>query len=168
MDRTQRPVKEPKSCEHFRLLLGAVNLNGLAPQENLFECRPGPDTPYVIARILQMPSMEAVISSIPMDCGYTAFPIVYFSQEPPENGSLTQSWAQKEYYFTSKEGKRGWNIVDDDNDYDLLPWLKKGKLRWLKDGSLSPKGVDVKLFPFSDLKGKQRPQIIIENEHRYE
>ncbi len=39
MDRTQRDHPEPVACQHFCLLLGAVNLNGLPLRGGLFECR---------------------------------------------------------------------------------------------------------------------------------
>lgn len=168
MDRTQRPCSEPESCEHFRLLLGAVNLNRLPPKGGLFECRPGPDVPYIIPRILEMSTMEAVISSIPIHCGYTAYPVAYYSQKPPASGSLTQSWAQKQYRFTSATGTAGWSIVVDSCDFDLLPWLKTGKVRWCKEGKLSPKDADPKTCPFLGLEGVRRPQILFHNELRYE
>ena len=161
MDRTQRSRPEPKCCEHFCLLLGAVNFNGLPPLGGLFECRPGPDMPFVIPRILEMPTMNAVVSCVPMHCGYNAYPIAYFSQVPPKTRSLTQSWAQKEYRFALQDGRSGWDIVDNIYDYNLMPWIKEGKLR-LGD-SHTPSQDD----PFKDLKGMGREQILIDNELRY-
>ena len=168
MDRTRRPGREPKACEHFNLLLGAVNLNGLSPRGGPFEGRPGPDVPYVIPRILEMPTMLAVISSIAMNCGYTAYPVAYYSQISPAGGSLTQTWAEAEYYFTLEDGKTGWNMVSNSYDYDLLPWLKAGKIRWIEGGRLSSVDDDPEDCPFLDVKGMRRPQVIIEDELSYE
>lgn len=128
MDRTQRPAKEPPSCAHFCLLSGAVDLNGHSFPVTLFECKPGPQKPFVIPRILSMPGMKAVVSSVGMDCGFTAFPIAYFAEQPPAGRALTQSWARKEYHFTLEDGKSGWDIVEDDYDFDLEPWMEQGKL----------------------------------------
>jgi len=161
MDQTQRPRPEPPCCEHFCLLLGAVNLNGLPPKGGLFECRPGPDMPFVIPRILEMPTMTAVVSCVLMQCGYSAYPIAYFSQVPPKTRSLTQSWAQKEYRFALQDGHCGWDIVDNIYDYNLMPWSKEGKLR-LGDPSTSSRD-----DPFKDLKGMGREQVLIDNELRY-
>ena len=168
MDRTQRPCEEPETCGHFNLLLGAVNLNGLPPQGGPFECRPGPDVPYVIPRILEMTTMLAVISSIAMHCGYTAYPVAYYSQILPASGSLTQTWAQAEYYFTLENGTTGWNVVFDSYDFDLRPWLQAGKIRWIQGGRLNPEVAKPEACPFLDVKGMRRSQIVIEDELRYE
>ena len=174
MDRTQRLRPEPECCEHFCLLLGAVNLNGLAPRGGLFECRPGPDMPYVIARILEMPTMTAVVSCIPMQCGYNAYPAVYFSQTPPNKGSLTQSWSRKEYRFTLEDGRSAWDITHEADDYDLTPWITRGKLRWFHEGALSPADASAQAclsgrqaHPFQNVAGKARSQILIDNQLRY-
>ena len=128
MERTQRPFKEPSSCAHFRLLSGAVDRRGKSFVQPLFEVFPGPEKPFVIPRILKMPGMAAVITKINMTCGFIAYPIVYFSEYPPKPGTLTQSWAQKEYRFITENSEEKWKIVEDMYDYDLKPWIKKNKL----------------------------------------
>lgn len=134
MDRTQRPKAEPKSCEHFQLLQGAVNLNGRPFLETLFECHPGPGSPFVIPRVLELPTMQAVISSIPMHCGYTAYLIAYFSEVPPPSKSLTQSWARKQYHFRLPDGRAGWDVIEDRYEHDLASWITKGKVKFLTEG----------------------------------
>lgn len=161
MDRTQRPMKKPLACEHFNLLLGAVNVNNLPPQGGPYESRPGPDVPYVIPRILEMPSMIAVISSIEMHCGYTAYPIAYYSQIPPVAGSLTQSWARKEYYFTQDNRESGWDIVSDSYDFNLLPWIKADKLNLFQEGQIITKKNDIKDNPLMHVEGTRKSQCII-------
>jgi len=155
VDRTQRPFKKPQSCEHFNLLLGVVNLNNLPLEKSSFQSNPGPDVPYVIPRILEMDTMTAVISSIEMNCGYTAYPIAYYSKIPPLAGSLTQSWARKEYYFTLDNGESGWDIIFDTYDYNLLPWLKKEKIRLLEDDKFITIKDDPKDHPFMHVKGEK-------------
>jgi hypothetical protein len=167
MDRTQRDRREPVCCPHFCLLLGAVNLNGLPPEGGIFECRPGPDIPYAIPRILGLPSMVAVISCLPMLCGYSAYPVVYFSSEPPQGRSLTRPWARKEYRFVSPDGTSGWDEVDDILDYDLFPWLEQGKVRWYADGKLSPAKADPRQCPYLNVKGRGQQQVIVDHELRF-
>lgn len=164
MDRTRRPRQEPPCCEHFCLLLGAVNFNGLAPRGGLFECRPGPDMPFVIARILEMPTMTAVVSCVPLQCGYSAYPVVYFSQTPPKIRSLTQSWSQKEYRTTLQDGRSAWDITQEVYDYDLSPWIKQEKVRWFHEGTLNAPS---QAYPFANISGKARAQILIDNQLRY-
>jgi len=53
---------------------------------------------------------------------------------------MTQGWARKEYRFSLGENKTGWDIVQDKRDYDLSPWILKGKLRWLQGGTLGQPG----------------------------
>jgi len=128
MDRTQRPVKEPPCCPHFCLLLGAVDRHGIAFKGTLFECHPGPEQPFVVPRILEMPQMMAVVTFIPMTCGFTAYPVAYFSEQPPQGRNLSQSWARKEYHFTLEDGRKGWDIIEDEYDFDLDPWIEQGKV----------------------------------------
>ncbi len=128
MDRTQRETAKGKACSHFCLLTGALNFNELTVSDGIFECHPGPDKPFVIPRILEMPSMIAVVKEIQMQCGYTAYPIAYFSKEEVELRRLTQSWVSKEHVFQLPNGKSGWNIVDDQKDFNLSPWVEKKKL----------------------------------------
>ncbi|TAJ74904.1 MAG: hypothetical protein EPO42_14495 [Gallionellaceae bacterium] len=167
MDRTQRPRPEPAPCPHFCLLLGSVNLNGLPAQGGVFESRLGPDVPFVIPRLLEWPTMTAVVSLVPLRWGYNAYPVAYFSRVPPKERSLTQGWAQKEYQFILEDGRGGWDIVDDVYDYNLEAWIKRGKLRWFHENTLSPQNAPPGDYPFRDIKGKAMPQVLIDNELRY-
>lgn len=167
MDRTQRLRLEPGCCPHFCLLLGAVNVNGLAPRGGIFECRPGPDVPFVIPRILEFPTMQAVVSSVAMHCGYTAYPVAYFAKTPPPARSLSQSWARKEHRF-SVDGRMGWDIIEETYDYDIPVWTGKGKLRWLHEGKISPPGADPASYPFRNVTGLARPQVLSGSELRYQ
>jgi hypothetical protein len=72
---------KPAACEHFRVLTGALNLNGKLPQGGEAESHPGPEVPFLVPKVLELPTMVAVISSLPMENGYSAYPISYFSQD---------------------------------------------------------------------------------------
>jgi hypothetical protein len=127
MDRTQRPRPEPPTCKHFCLLMGAVDTHG-EKVETLFESHPGPSKPFIVPRLLELPTMEVVIGKIPMDCGYTAYPIMYFSKEKLPVKALTQSWGQKLYRFKTSDGQSGWDIMEDAFDFDISSWIKKGRV----------------------------------------
>jgi len=156
MNRTRRTYEEPPLPYDFKLLLGAVNLNDLPPLTGRHVCRLGPAVPYVVPSILIQSKMIAVISSIKMKCGYTAYPIVYFSNVAPEEGSLTQGWGE-EICYTAK----GWTIKDELWDFDLAKWIQKGKLRWCApdDENMELCPIDSPC-PYLDLPGVREKQVL--------
>jgi len=160
MDRTQRPGPSVQACEHFQLLLGSLNLNGMKPEGGLFECCPGPDIPFVIPRLLEKAEMRAVISEIKMECGYIGYPIVYFSSQPVVSQDLSQSWARKEHRFKTEDGKAGWDIRQEQYDYDVLRWAHKKKVRWVTEGSLNSKEADPQQCLLFNIQGAGRNQSI--------
>src|SRR5262245_60921179 len=81
--RTGATPEEPPSCRHFCVLLGALDFAGNVPQAGDFEVHPGPGRPFVIPRLLDHPSMLAVISQFRMENGYLAYPIAYFAERRP-------------------------------------------------------------------------------------
>jgi hypothetical protein len=77
--------------------------------------------------------MTAVVSSIPMANGYTAYPIAYFADPVPKPALLTQQWTKRSYSF-EHEGQPAWTEKDETWDFDLEPWIAKGVLRWIAPG----------------------------------
>ncbi len=154
--------QEPEPCTHFRVLLGAVNLNGHPVLGGRNEARPGPEVPYVIPRILELPTMSAVVAVLPLACAYTAYPIAYFSEVCPGPGALTQPWTKQQYAFQDEDGRPAWTVRTDPWDFDLLLWGLRGKLKWIEAGDptwtlrQSPDSV----FPYANLPGI-REQVII-------
>ncbi len=128
-------VPAPAGCEHFRVLRGAVWLQDKPPVAGRYEAMLGPDTPYVIPRLLALPGMTAVIHSIPMEPGYLAYPIAYFSRESPPPGSLTQNWLEVSYSFLDANGEHAWMDRDDLWDFDLAPWIASDQVRWTIPGN---------------------------------
>ncbi|HEV2701295.1 MAG TPA: hypothetical protein VGV09_06680 [Steroidobacteraceae bacterium] len=133
-DRGAAP-EELAPCTHFCLVRGAVNNHGIKPIGGNFEVRPGPEVPYVIPRILQMPGMQAVIGELPMASGLTAYPVAYFAARRPPVQTLTADWPRKLFTFTTDLGVAGYQIPNDTWDFELRPWLEAGKLRWCKPRS---------------------------------
>jgi hypothetical protein len=129
-----QPAEVP-SCPHFCVLLGAVHCAGNAPEAGDFEVHPGPQVPYVVPRLLAYPTMVAVISHIQMANGYRAYPVAYFAAQRPPPQELTAGWARTNYVYTTQLSQDGWRIPNDPWDFDLLPWLRQGKIRWCPVGS---------------------------------
>jgi hypothetical protein len=158
---SQLPFKEenyPKACKHFVLLLGALNLNGLPPKGGKEVAYPGPEVPYVIARLLNAHSTRvAVISSVSMYNGYTAYPIAYFSEEEPRiYSALTASWGRETYNLPS-----GWTDTKNEVlDYDLQPWIEQGKVKWIEPRDDNHTIGELKGFPYGNLEGKRKPLVI--------
>jgi hypothetical protein len=159
MERTQRDVKE-SSCEHFVLLVGAVNFNGLTPKGGIFSGFPGPDAPYVIPQVLKMKEMIVVVSEIKMGCGYSVYPIGYFSKHPPQQKPHIQPWAQQEYFLTL-DGTSAVDVYHIDFDYELLPWLRKKKIRWVIDGKLNVESENPQSCPFLNADGKRKKMRLL-------
>jgi hypothetical protein len=157
--------EEVPTCPHFCVLLGAVNFAGYEPHAEDFEVYPGPQVPYVIPRLLAYAEMVAVISHIQMDNGYIAYPVAYFAERRPPPQELTAGWGRTNYVYTTQLGQDGWRIPNDPWDFDLLPWLQQGKIRWCPWDSdntvLSTESVD--RCPYINLSG-ERQRIMI---HRY-
>ncbi|NJO18747.1 MAG: hypothetical protein HC877_24410 [Thioploca sp.] len=138
-----------------------MNLNGLPPQGGKEDARPGPEVPYVVARLLNShPTRVAVISTVAMFNGYTAYPIAYFSQEEPLNfNAFNASWGRETYDVPG-----GWtDKVDDVFDYDLLPWVERGKIKWIEPGDETHTLSQSQRFPYANLPGRRKSMIIWDN-----
>ena len=118
-------VPDAPACTHFCLLRGAVNFQGTEPVGGEFKARVGPEVPFVIPDVLRLPTMVAVIGQVPMENGCLAYPIAYFADIIPTAKDLAPSWARAIYTWPG-----GWNYDIKIWDFNLLPWLKEGKLKW--------------------------------------
>lgn len=154
--------EEAPACMHFCMLQGAVHFNGLPPSGGDFDAHAGPEVPYVIPRILNMPGVFAVISQLPMECGYTAYPIAYFAEKRPPVQRLTGDWPRTNFTYVSQLGLGGWRVPNDEWDFDLMPYLESGKLRWC------PPGSDCAFLatelpeecPFLNLAGERKARVV--------
>jgi hypothetical protein len=159
----QRP--EPQACPHFRVLTGALNLNGLPPVGGEAEAHPGPGVPYVIPKVLELPTMVAVVHELKMKNGYTAYPISYFSSEKPSSYVLANPWTRQSASYRTPSGQSGFAYKTDPWDFNLPPWVSQGKLRWIergdKDHSLSRRPPAE--FPYANLTGPRLRQTIVKD-----
>jgi hypothetical protein len=146
-----RPIGEelPETVVAFT---GAVKLN--EPVEVFpFLCKPGPEAPFVIPRLLRAESVRAVVSQMPIG-RHVGYPIVYFAEDPPETLQRFNTWGADRY-----ETYLGWDSVPEGSvelDYDLAPWVERGKLLWISPGDdrlVLQLGAD--RCPYFDLPGRR-------------
>ena len=156
---------QPNGCEHFRVLLGAIDFKSQEPGEAriINEVLPGPGVPFLVPRLLeQIPAMKAVIATLAIPPGYVGYPTAYFSEQPVHGGLLHQPWARQAYQVVDEEGKYGgWRSANDKFDFDLQPWIDKGVVLWINPGDASLKLQTQPPCPYVDLPGVRAPQKIV-------
>ena len=158
--------EEPQHCEHFQVLLGAVSFHGREPREVITEVRPGTGVPFVVPILLDLPEMAAVIGEIKLATGDTAYPIAYFSTTKIQPNQLHQPWCRNELWFKDEDGNSCWTAANNKFDFDLLPYVRDGRLRWvdLSDPELTLHPVNDEPCPFIDLPGDRECQQIVGRE----
>ncbi len=161
-DRTFTPG-EPRTPPSFRVLLGAVDLNGRKPAETREQVLAGPDVPFVVPRLLELDGMVAVLHRVPMSTGDVCYPVGYFSQQTFDPEDLHQHWTRPDLVFTDPDGEEGWTFSTDPWDFDLGPWIASGRLRWIRPGEGKPVVVGAEsgeACPYVGLPGDRRPQLL--------
>jgi len=163
------PTEELPTCPHFCVLGGAVNYQGLSPRAGNEKICPGPEIPFVYPRLLALPGVVAVISSLPMENGYLAYPIAYFAKRRPPGEQLVAGWRGTEHWWNEQLGGAHYRIENDKWDFDLRPWLRQGKVLWTTPGSdrsaLSNEPWD--RCPYLDLPGKPEAVSIQKDKFSY-
>jgi len=143
-------------------ITGAVAILG-KPPETSFSVKPGPCVPWVCPRILSLPGTRAVVSKLKI--GRTrAYPVVYFSLGPHRGHPRINTWGTDRYIHTHEDGsasiEKTWNLPGE-YDYDLAPWIRKGKVLWI-----DPEDTECKLrsllreCPYLDLEGYRYPVLL--------
>jgi hypothetical protein len=152
-----------EACEHFCVIRNSLNLHGhrtvtvqqIAGQDGT---ELGPEVPYVIARLLQIPPMVCVVTELKLEAGYTLYPLVYFSSEPVPREQLTARWAGKDF--------SGYETRTENWDFELEPWVISGNLRWAKAVDDAFVLVDQsEPFPFLDLPGYRGAQLVYKDSY---
>jgi hypothetical protein len=162
-DLAQYPL--PHGCEHFRVLLGAIDFKGRQPQEaqQLPEILAGPGVPFVVPRLFEdVPEMKAVIYSFTMPPGYLCYAIGYFSPQPVHGALLHQPWARPAYQVRNEQGEyESWRSANDKFDFDLQPWIDQGQLLWINPGDPKLTLQSRPPCPYVGLEGVRAPQKIV-------
>lgn len=164
-------VSEDSLCKHLFCLDGALNLSGHQPAEAIAPITVSNNTiwmaaevPFVKPRVLNLPTVVAVIHSFPVADKYTAYPIVYFAEKQPSQEEFCIGWARQEY-VDHLEGDKPIIFVGrrtDAQDYELGKWVEQGKLLWLDptdDEHPLVRG-PVGAFPYGNLPGRRNPYTI--------
>jgi hypothetical protein len=162
--------EEPPACPHFCALGGAVNYQGVPPRAGDVEVIPGPEIPFIYPRLLALPGVVAVISSLPMKNGYLAYPIGYFAEKRPPGEELVAGWRHRHHEWRDQLGTYGSRYENDKWDFNLRPWLQQGKIRWTPPGSdrnlLSNEPWD--RCPYLDLPGQHKAVVVYRDVFGYQ
>jgi hypothetical protein len=159
--------EEPAPPPSFRALLGALDLHGRTPTEATEGVLAGPGAPFVVPRLLELPDMVAVIHRIEMETGDLAYPVGYFSREDLDKADLHQFWTRQELWFKSGSGDAVWTMKNDAWDFDLAPWIVKGKVRWIVQAGGKTRVAghgEGETCPYVGLTGTHQRQIIGDGE----
>lgn len=128
-----RPTEELPAT--FFAMAGAVDLRAGAPSTE-FIVRPGPDAPYVVPRILALPGLRAVVTETDVG-GARAWAIAYFAQVQRDDVERIDDWGRDQYAVPVAGSAAGWGHVADvreDFDFDLAPWIRRGRVLWIAPG----------------------------------
>jgi hypothetical protein len=111
---------------------GAVSLT--EPIERFpFICKPGPGVPFVVPRILNQQGVKAVISAVSIGT-HRGYPVVYFAESELNTLEGMGDWGRTIAYYDLGDEDFGWQEwipAPADFDFDLRPWIQKGKLLWI-------------------------------------
>lgn len=159
-------IEEPRPSPHFLVLLGAIALQREAPAEATDKVLAGPDVPFVVPAILELEGVVAVMSRVRLENGDLAYPIAYYAEDRDtiEPIELHQPWLREDYWFTDDEGNISWSISNDVWDFELEPWLRSGKLRWVDLEAEEPTvrrlapDEPLETCPWARLDGQRQPQ----------
>jgi hypothetical protein len=160
--RSSATPEEPQACRHFCVLRGAVDFDGQAARGGDFEANIGPQAPYVIPRLLELSGVVAVVSRTRMANRYLAYLVAYFAERRPPPQDLTSHWPRTNYLYATQLGEVRWRIPNDRWDFDLEPWLARGKLRWCTSDSekFVLSSGPIRDCPFVDLSGERTPVVV--------
>lgn len=156
-----RPEHEPAAGPHFLGLTGGARI--VEPvEETEFLVVPGPAVPFVVPRVLRLPRVRAVISSVPVG-RHVAFAITYYTLAPLENVRPPTIWATSFTSMASSARRALDEEIDDVEDWDfaLTPWVSSEKLAWIdpSDATLTLR-YGVRGCPYLAISGERESQCV--------
>jgi hypothetical protein len=163
-DYEYRPYVEPPP--DLFAWTGALKVDGPLPAWSL-KAMPGPDVPFVLPSILAHPGISAVISAVRVG-PHVGFPITYWSDPLPDGVERVDDWGHRSYTFRRADGSMASahaTQADEDKDFDLRPWMDRGRVHWIAPGDDSlevHRGSDG--CPYLDLPGERRRRYIQEGD----
>lgn len=159
----ERPIRSVENkIESFFALTGSINITGETPKIP-FPVKPGPAVPWVSPRLLNHQNIIAVLSHIKIGV-YDAYITIYYSNDKTVEIKRINTWGT-DYYITNDID--GFAITgstydnEEEYDFDIVPWIKKGKLKWIdiNDDTLSLMD-SVDDCPFLNISGYKYPVLI--------
>lgn len=154
-------IEEPAPPQTFQAVLGGLALLGRSPVEARAEVIPGPEIPFVIARLLKLPGMRAVVSRLSLPAGDLAYVIAYFSREKLPQQRLHQHWLRQDLWYPNDSGGTSWVTMNDPHDFALGPWIESGQVQWIapEDPEMTLR-TGLRDCPYLDLAGDHHPQML--------
>jgi hypothetical protein len=157
---TESEVSYDAECRHAKIVSVMVNLNGIQPDDVTQEVHITSERPFVMSPVLNLDKTYAVIHSLPIDRfdddepqrRYTAYFVTYFTDVD-----------RRLYDRVMQPAHEGYGLVAIDwATYDLLPWVKRGKLYWLdkNDPDLPLRNEPARDFPYANVKGGEGLWVI--------
>ena len=117
---------------------GALAPDGPFPEWTM-KAMPGPEVPFVIPRILEQPSIKAVLSSVLIG-EHVGFVIAYFADGPHPEIERVDDWGVRFHQYLRPDGSPTSDHAtqrESEKDFDLGPWFDSGKLLWIAPGDAS-------------------------------
>lgn len=155
-----RPVRE--RVWFCRAITGAVAIE--APVERFpFLAKPGPGAPYVIPRLLEVPQVQATLSSLA--CGrHRAYCVAYFAVQETPGLDWPNDWGANQRWDEGGESAGGWcetSEFEEEWDFDLRPWIRSGKLAWIAPGDATMTlRRELEECPYLSLRGTREMQYV--------
>ncbi len=121
---------EASRCPHFLGVLGSVHRNGETHMAGRLDVFPGPEVPFVVPRLLSFPGMTAVVGTLTMRNGCTAYPVGYFAPRRPPTEDRFASWARTVHAFDTPTGP-GWRGPEAEREFELYRFVLAGAVQLL-------------------------------------
>lgn len=152
-----RPFDEQRPETYFALT-GATKFNG-PPESTPFPCTPGPESPFVIPRMLLHPDVKAVVSHVRIG-PHDGYPIIYFADPIPTFLARFNDWGTTQYRYETAEHPELWDSIEEEQeesiDFDLAPWIEGGDLLWIAPGDGKHKlQSTVAACPYLNIEGRR-------------
>ena len=181
---------ETIGCNHFVRTHQFINLNDLLPTELNCQKTLGSEVPYVHPFWLPDDVRSyAVMHALPI-CRpegrrfvprYSLYAITYYSEDPAEmlkrRWEPTAGWNQPLASRKHYDPDDAWdlatrptlmtprNFPDQEEIFDLLRWVRAGKLQWLDphDPDLSLRTGPVEAFPYANIRGCKKQRVFYQD-----
>lgn len=140
---------------------GAVRLAD--PIENIpFLCHPGPGIPFIVPRVIEQEGVKAVLSSVPVG-KHQGYAVVYYAKSELRTLEGFGDWGRNIAYYDLGDEDFGWQEwipAPGDLDFDLKPWIEKGKLLWIAPGDETMNLRSETDCPYLDSTGNRFWQVV--------